>query len=322
MGIVTGVWTYRSFLNLSDPVDDFNQLRFGQGEMVFEAAADMGMLRGQLAFRSSPVHRDDPRLTLTGSAQTGSPFSLRFQGVGVTGTKAPRWIHDYVGYLVPKWPNGLQQQPAIVGSIIRTVSREFKNPAYLSTVTLGELGALIEFSIHNDLHMRWASVPRLKDEPIPGGRSDNDIREMWDDANYDFWVNFIHRMSTRCFGDCMAGWMIELTTGFALMSLCIRGRLNRQLCKACLGFGRENGSTRMTLGPVPMKPMNHITERRITTWGKWKRSWRSCSVLRRQLEFPQSLLNVCPNSVRRPPCRGFSSTSTLPIHFTNHMETN
>jgi len=118
---LTGVWTYRSFLNIPDPVDDFNKLKFGQGELTFEAAGEAGTVRGQLAFRSEPPEQADPRLTLSGSLQTGNPFSLRLQGTGVADTSAAGWVYDYVGYFVPKWPDGKGQQPAIVGSVIRTV---------------------------------------------------------------------------------------------------------------------------------------------------------------------------------------------------------
>jgi hypothetical protein len=33
------------------------------------------------------------------------------------------WVYDYVGWLVPVWPNSTAtlQQPAIVGSVVRTV---------------------------------------------------------------------------------------------------------------------------------------------------------------------------------------------------------
>jgi hypothetical protein len=114
-----GIWTYRSYLNYSTPVDNFDSLRFGQGEMVFETASE-GILSGQLAFRSNPLKLKDSRLKLTGSVEIGSPVTIRFQGVGVEGTDAQGWIYDYIGYLVPNWPNGKKQQTAIVGSVIRT----------------------------------------------------------------------------------------------------------------------------------------------------------------------------------------------------------
>lgn len=69
---------------------------------------------------------------------------------------------------------------------------EVKNAQYLSALSLGELGALIEFSVHNDMHMRWASSPHhpKTGEAIPSGRADGDIRDFWDDPNYDFLGEF------------------------------------------------------------------------------------------------------------------------------------
>jgi len=119
---LSGVWTYRSFLNKEEEVDDFNAIRFGQCEMTFEK---MGrgpeQLRGQLAFRSDPVQQDDPRLTLLGSIQAGTPDLVRFEGRGVPGTAADGWIYNYIAYFVPFWPDGVHQKAALVGSVIRSV---------------------------------------------------------------------------------------------------------------------------------------------------------------------------------------------------------
>jgi hypothetical protein len=54
-------------------------------------------------------------------------------------------------------------------------------------LTLGELGTLLEWTVHNDMHMRWASVPR---DPRTGaiilnGRDGGDINKAWDDPEYD-----------------------------------------------------------------------------------------------------------------------------------------
>jgi hypothetical protein len=123
---IRGVWTYRSFINTPDPVDDFNKLWFGQGELVFEPAADPGAVRGQLAFRSLPPAKDDPRLSVSGSFWTGNPCSVSFQGKGIPGTGAAEWVYDYVGYLVPQWSDGKEQKQALVGSVIRTVPHDGK----------------------------------------------------------------------------------------------------------------------------------------------------------------------------------------------------
>lgn len=196
-----GAWTYRSFLNIPDPVDDFNKLRFGQGEMVFEAASELGTIRGQLAFRSTPKpKKEDPRLLLQGSVQTGNPFSLRFQGTGVSGTSAEGWVYDYIGYFVPKWPDGKGQQPALVGTVIRTVphdgrpsgvvgsfiavQRDFPEPQ--TVIPLPDIVRDMLASKHHRLHHtvwhgtrgRWSSLSDEQKKQIrdlgwqPGGKEE------------------------------------------------------------------------------------------------------------------------------------------------------
>jgi hypothetical protein len=65
--------------------------------------------------------------------------------------------------------------------------RRYKDPAYLASLSLGELGTLLEWTVHNDMHMRWASIPRNPDDqtPLPSGRPDGDIHRMWDKPIYD-----------------------------------------------------------------------------------------------------------------------------------------
>jgi len=59
------------------------------------------------------------QLDLTGSRSYGNPMTGRFRGKGVV--SGAEWIYDYVGYLVPEWPNGVQQKTAMVGSIVRAI---------------------------------------------------------------------------------------------------------------------------------------------------------------------------------------------------------
>ena len=60
-------------------------------------------------------------LNLRGSIGYGSPGQVRFQGVGVV--NGEEWIYDYIGWLVPVWPNStdLLERAAIVGSVVRTI---------------------------------------------------------------------------------------------------------------------------------------------------------------------------------------------------------
>jgi hypothetical protein len=79
------------------------------------------------------------------------------------------------------------KSPDFYWSRMRWWDRQFKDPAYLSTLTLGELGTLLEWTVHNDMHMRWASMPRDPEngDPLPEARQDGDIQEKWDSPQYD-----------------------------------------------------------------------------------------------------------------------------------------
>ena len=113
-----GTWTYRSFLNDADVNKAFNDLEFGRGTIVIEEAP-MQSLKGTIG---GPTWS----LTLKGARAYGNPMHARFQGVGQV--KGEQWIYDYEGYLVPDWPNGVDQIAAIVGSVIRTIPHSGDQP--------------------------------------------------------------------------------------------------------------------------------------------------------------------------------------------------
>jgi hypothetical protein len=108
-----GTWTYRSLLNDPEMDKNFDDLEFGRGDLVI-AEADSQLLQGTIG-------GPDWSLTLHGSRGYGSPMQVRFQGTGQV--KGELWVYDYIGWLVPVWPNSdaSLQRPAIVGSVVRTV---------------------------------------------------------------------------------------------------------------------------------------------------------------------------------------------------------
>lgn len=60
----------------------------------------------------------------------------------------------------------------------------FTDPAFLRDVTLGELGTLIEHSIHAAMHNRWAASPAgFRPDPTP--MEGHTIDPLWDDPRYD-----------------------------------------------------------------------------------------------------------------------------------------
>ena len=116
-GSLAGIWTYRSLLNDPDVSTAFNDLEFGRGNIEIEAAP-MGVFKGR-------IYGPGWELQLKGSINYGNPYDVRFQGRGVVGGE--EWIYDYIGYLSPPWPNGINQRPALAGSIVRTIPHSSGN---------------------------------------------------------------------------------------------------------------------------------------------------------------------------------------------------
>lgn len=106
-----GTWSYRSFLNNPDLNTEFGDLEFGRAELVI-TEPETGIVGGTLG---GPGWS----LALKGWLSSGNPNTIRFQGSGPVGGET--WVYDYLGYLTPHWPNGVDQRPAITGSIVRTV---------------------------------------------------------------------------------------------------------------------------------------------------------------------------------------------------------
>lgn len=105
-----GTWTYRSFLNNPDQAIEPNQLLFGIGDLLLtqpEPCTIGGSLSGT-----------GWSLKLEGNVSGVGVNQLRWQGRGQIGGE--HWVYDYVGFVVPDWPNGVDQIDAIAGSIVRT----------------------------------------------------------------------------------------------------------------------------------------------------------------------------------------------------------
>jgi hypothetical protein len=111
-----GSWTYRSFYNVPDVNTDFDALELGRGTIVIQDAPEEVL--------TGTIGGPGWSLDLRGSRAYGSPMQVRFQGKGLVGGE--EWIYDYIGWLVPVWPNSTDtlQRPAIVGSVTRTIQHK------------------------------------------------------------------------------------------------------------------------------------------------------------------------------------------------------
>ncbi|MBO0366478.1 PvdJ/PvdD/PvdP-like protein [Pseudomonas shirazensis] len=65
---------------------------------------------------------------------------------------------------------------------------QYQDPQYLARLSLGELGSEMEMTLHDWLHMCWASVPRdpSNGAPVPFARDPSDFAARWFGADNDF----------------------------------------------------------------------------------------------------------------------------------------
>jgi hypothetical protein len=122
IGSLTGVWTYRSFHNDPNLTTPYDQYLFGSGYITIDDAP-AGVFRGKIGDTGWG-------LACSGSINYGYPNVVRFQGKGIVGGE--EWIYDYLGFVVPAWPNGQDQVPAIVGTIVRTIPHSGSAPGTVS----------------------------------------------------------------------------------------------------------------------------------------------------------------------------------------------
>jgi hypothetical protein len=136
-----GKWTYRSYLNRADILVNADpdpavqaldpiygqgnaatassalkalNLIFGEGLMIF-GQPSANNIAGTVDFGGGFV------LDLKGTMQTtaAGDIAVDLVGTGRPGTPTDNWEYDYKATTTPKWPNGIGQIPALVGTVIR-----------------------------------------------------------------------------------------------------------------------------------------------------------------------------------------------------------
>ena len=89
---------------------------------------------------------------------------------------------------------------------IKTLETRFKDPSYLRTISLGELGARLEYEIHNALHVRFSSQSTLtRPDPQPFWNTDQ-IDTQYDSPTYD-WMNDFYSSHVNVYFWKLHGWV-------------------------------------------------------------------------------------------------------------------
>lgn len=115
---IEGKWTYRSFHNRPEPVgDDADKalrLIFAEAEFTFQPPSG-STLEGKIDWAGGGL---DLRGTIRPDVEANS-FIVDFVGSGRPGTSTAGWEYDYYAQFAHHWPNGVDQRPALVGSVLR-----------------------------------------------------------------------------------------------------------------------------------------------------------------------------------------------------------
>lgn len=103
--------------------------------------------------------------------------------------------------------------PRGLANLMRNVAANLRNPRVMSQLTLGAYGNLIEFTVHNWMHMRWATLARNPTTGTAGMRDSYDIDRQWDTPSYDYLGDFhsshVNPLFWRLHGwvdDCIDRW--------------------------------------------------------------------------------------------------------------------
>ena len=182
---LTGYYTYRSFLNQPEPADDFNQIRFGEGELFLYVSPD-GSVRGTLAFPSDPLAEQKEFMDVTGRVTAWAPPTLELEGIGRPGTSIESFDYEYQGSLAPSFSEAIRQRPVITGTVLRAkphgnapagvtatfvaVKRDFLPPRRIPGVALvPEAVTMLASRRHRLRHAVWHTIRMqwhaLKDAP-------------------------------------------------------------------------------------------------------------------------------------------------------------
>jgi hypothetical protein len=116
--VFNGKWTYRSLYNYTDVDTSFDSLAFAAATINLTTyGADS--LKGQILWPGSNPGTFGG-LNLTGQYYYNDTTLCYFiEGFGDSTLGTAGWQYNYQGYLVPDWPEGIDQATVLVGSVVR-----------------------------------------------------------------------------------------------------------------------------------------------------------------------------------------------------------
>lgn len=116
-GNLSGTYTYRSFLDLPQPVDSFSKLQFAQLELDLAVQPD-STVTGTLVFPAA-AGAEPAVMDVTGKVSAWSPAHMSFTGKGRPGSAIADFHYEYDGGVLRHWETGINQRLTIAGTVLR-----------------------------------------------------------------------------------------------------------------------------------------------------------------------------------------------------------
>lgn len=129
---LAGSWTYRSYRNNPTLIgDDANKaLALLFAEAVFEFEIPNGAtLKGTIDWTGGGL---DLNGTVRPTGEGGAPV-VEIIGTGRLGTSTAGWEYDYHAQLAYQWPTGVNQVPALVGTVMRAKAHDGGAAGYVAS---------------------------------------------------------------------------------------------------------------------------------------------------------------------------------------------
>ena len=171
---LTGTYTYRSFINEPQIVNDFSKLQFAEAEVTLIGSLD-GTITGVLSW---PTKEDDSEravMDLQGRIVSWGPLLIQLEGVGRKGSAIADFDYKYELTAAQQWPETTAPRLCLVGSVIRAkdhgtvkagftasviaVQRDFIEPRDIAGVALTpSVIAMLASKWHRLWHATWHTV--------------------------------------------------------------------------------------------------------------------------------------------------------------------
>lgn len=117
---LTGTYTYRSFLNRPELVEDFNKLRFAELELRLVVDPE-GTISGELVF-PEPLGAEPLTMDMVGKVlqvPAASAVAFTLTGKGRTETPIADFHYEYDGSVLRHWETGINQRMTLAGTVLR-----------------------------------------------------------------------------------------------------------------------------------------------------------------------------------------------------------